>query len=203
MEKVGGSVAVTGMAWSTALGDDLEQVWQALLQGKSGLRAVPFVGRLRNSLAAPATDVNRVPRERLAELGCASIKSAWLPPAAIRRDPEVQLVLATSLGAYLDDASSRVSLSRWARDLAEELGAVAPPIVVSTACSSGSDAIMVGAELVRSGAKRCCVSGGVDVLTSGSGLRIRRWVRCRPHDYVRSMSGTMARSWAKAPGFSC
>jgi 3-oxoacyl-[acyl-carrier-protein] synthase II len=168
-------IAVTGMAWQTALGDGLESVWQALLDGKSGIRPVPYTGRLRNSLAAPAMDPAIPPSElpasqRLVKMACATLRKALAQAHREAGDPNLRLVLSTSLGATLDEASACTPLSGWATEVARELGAFAPPIVVSTACSSGADAILVGAELIRSGAARCCVCGGVDVLTPNKRL---------------------------------
>jgi 3-oxoacyl-[acyl-carrier-protein] synthase II len=153
------------MAWLTALGDELESVWQALLAGKTGMRPVPFSGRLRNLLAAPAMDAAIPPSERLVKMACTTLRKALAQAGREAGDPEVRLVLSTSLGAYLDEEAARAPLSGWATEVARELGASAPPIVVSTACSSGADAILVGAELIRSGAAKCCVCGGADVLT--------------------------------------
>jgi len=70
--------------------------------------------------------------------------------------------------------------------VARELGAFAPPIVISTACSSGADAILVGAELIRSGAAQCCVCGGADVLTINKRLA---------HSALGTMSPTQLRAF--------
>jgi 3-oxoacyl-[acyl-carrier-protein] synthase II len=158
------------MAWFTALGDDLEPVWEALLAGKSGLRPVPYEGRLRNKLAAPAMDTVTSHSERLVQMACATIRKALAHANREPGDPDVRLVLSTSLGAYLDEESSRNPLSGWASEVARRVNAAASPIVISTACSSGSDAIMVGAELIRSGQAICCVCGGADVLTPNKRL---------------------------------
>jgi 3-oxoacyl-[acyl-carrier-protein] synthase II len=158
------------MAWLTALGDDLESVWQALLAGKTGLRPVAYSGRLRNLLAAPAKEAEIPPSERLVKMACATILKTLAQAKREPGDPEVRLVLSTSLGAYLDEEAARAPLSGWATEVARELGASAPPIVISTACSSGADAILVGAELIRSGAAKCCVCGGADVLTPNKRL---------------------------------
>jgi 3-oxoacyl-[acyl-carrier-protein] synthase II len=174
------------MAWVTALGDDLDLVWRELLEGRSGLRPVAFVGRLRNTMAAPAMSQDIPPHARLVAMAVQSVRRALAAAGREADDPGIQLVLATSLGAYLDDAASRQSLSAWAREVAAELGAVAPPIVVSTACSSGSDAIMVGLELVRSGTARCCVCGGADVLAPSKRLA---------HTALGTMSPTMLRAF--------
>jgi 3-oxoacyl-[acyl-carrier-protein] synthase II len=158
------------MAWLTALGDDLDSVWQALLEGRSGMRPVAYSGRLRNLLVAPAMDTEIPPSERLLKMACATLRKALASAHREPGDPEVRLVLGTSLGAYLDEAASRFPLSGWATDVARELGAAHPPIVISTACSSGADALLVGAELIRAGAASCCVCGGADVLTPNKRL---------------------------------
>ena len=143
--SIGPRIAVTGMAWLTALGDELEPVWQALLDGRSGMRPVAYSGRLRNLLVAPAMDTEIPPSERLLKMACATLRKALASAHREPGDPEVRLVLGTSLGAYLDEAASRFPLSGWATDVARELGAAHPPIVISTACSSGADALLVGA----------------------------------------------------------
>jgi 3-oxoacyl-[acyl-carrier-protein] synthase II len=179
-------IAVTGMAWLNALGDDLESVWQALLAGKTGLKPVAFTGRLRNLLAAPAMYSETPAGERMVRMACETIRRALDAAGREPDDPEVRFVLATSLGNYLDDEASRQSLSGWASAVARELGAAAPPIVVSTACSSGADAILVGAELVRQGATQCCVCGGADVLTASKRIA---------HSALGTMSPTYLRAF--------
>jgi 3-oxoacyl-[acyl-carrier-protein] synthase II len=174
------------MAWLTALGDGLEPVWQALLGGKTGMRPVAFAGRLRNTLAAPAMDQEIPPSERLVKMACATIRKALAQANREPDDPEVRFILSTSLGAYLDDEASRTPLSGWATDVMLELGATTAPIVISTACSSGSDAILVGAELIRSGAAKCCVCGGADVLTPNKRLA---------HSALGTMSPTHLRAF--------
>ncbi|HEY1257328.1 MAG TPA: beta-ketoacyl-[acyl-carrier-protein] synthase family protein [Terracidiphilus sp.] len=179
-------IAVTGMAWLTALGDGLDSVWQALLAGKTGIRPIPYTGRLRNLLAAPAMDAGLPPSERLVKMACATIRNALTQAKREPGDPQVRLVLSTSLGATLDEEASRTPLSGWAAEVARELGASAPPIVISTACSSGADAILVGAELIRSGAAKCCVCGGADVLTPNKRLA---------HSALGTMSPTHLRAF--------
>jgi len=174
------------MAWLTALGDDLESVWQALLEGRSGMRPVAYAGRLRNLLAAPAMDADIPSSERLVKMACATIRKALADAHREPSDPDVRYVLSTSLGAYLDEEASRVPLSGWATEVARELGAATPPIVLSTACSSGADAILVGAELLRSGAAKCCVCGGADVLTPNKRLA---------HSALGTMSPTHLRAF--------
>ncbi len=179
------------MAWLTALGDGLEPVWQALLAGKTGMRPVAHSGRLRNLLVAPAMGAELPPSElppteRLVKMAVATLRRALAQAGREPGDPEVRFVLSTSLGAYLDEAASRAPLSGWAREVARELGAAVPPIVISTACSSGADAILVGAELIRSGAAKCCVCGGADVLTPNKRMA---------HSALGTLSPTLLRAF--------
>jgi 3-oxoacyl-[acyl-carrier-protein] synthase II len=157
-----------------------------LLAGQSGLRKVPFSGRLRNELAAPAMNESLGPSERLVTMACQTIRRALASAGRTPQDPNIQLVLGTSLGDFLDDQHSRASLSGWANAVARELECVRPPIVVSTACSAGADAIMVGAELLRADAAQCCVCGGADVLTGSKRLA---------HSALSTMSPTQLRAF--------
>jgi 3-oxoacyl-[acyl-carrier-protein] synthase II len=179
-------IAVTGMAWLTSLGDDLEQVWQSLLDGRSGLRKIPFAGRLRNDLAAPITNGGCPPAEHLVKMASQTIRRALLSSGHEADDPDVQLVLGTSLGAFLEDEKSRRSLSGWAHAVARELGIARPPVVLSTACSAGADAVMVGAELIRAGIAKSVVCGGADVFTESKRLA---------HSALGTMSPTTLRAF--------
>src|SRR5262245_45340193 len=131
---------VTGMAWTTPLGDDLDEVFDRLLAGHTGIAPVPHAVRLRNALAASVGSMpSGLPAgERLRRMAHSTIAQAL---AAAGRDPAdrgVRLILGTSLGAYLEEAAERNSLYEWAREVGDRVGVSSPPIAVSTACSSGS-----------------------------------------------------------------
>jgi 3-oxoacyl-[acyl-carrier-protein] synthase II len=112
----------------------------------------------------------------------AAMASAGVAPG----DPQVRLVVGTSLGSYLEERSQRQSLYDWAKALGRSAGITTQPLAVSTACSSGADAILLGAELIRSGQARCCICGGVDVLTVSKRLA---------HSSMGTMSPTMLRAF--------
>lgn len=186
--SIGPRIAVTGMAWLTALGDELEPVWQALLEDRSGMRPIAYSGRLRSLLVAPVMEIDpELPAtERLVKMATATIRKALAAAGREPGDPQVQYVLSTSLGAYLDETAARAPLSGWASQVARELGAASPPIVLSTACSSASDAILIAAELIRSGEAKCCVCGGADVITPNKRLA---------HSALGTMSPTELRAF--------
>ncbi len=182
------SVHITGMAWTTALGDGLEQVWQRLLAGETGMAPVSYSGTVRNALAAmaPSVSYDLPPRERLAKMAAATIQRALAESGNDAARPGLLLILGTSFGTYLEDDPPENSLHAWADGVARSIGFEGDPIVVSTACSSGSDAILLAAELIRTGAARCCVCGGVDVLTGSKRLN---------HSALGTMSPTTLRAF--------
>lgn len=165
------AVWVTGMAWSTALGDELDGVWQALLSGNSGIAPLDFPIPLRSLLAAPLPDLDAslplaVRQQRLA----ASTLRRALQDAGLANDAaNVVPVLATSYGHHLDEPETE-SLSHWAQVAAREAGCQRAPITVSTACSAGADALLMGLSLIRGGFAQVCVCGGADILTPGKRL---------------------------------
>jgi 3-oxoacyl-[acyl-carrier-protein] synthase II len=69
-----------------------------------------------------------------------------------------------------DPAEAPAGLDAWTREVAVASGTALPAIALSTACSSGSDAIAFGAGLIRAGVAQACVCGGADVLTPAKRL---------------------------------
>jgi 3-oxoacyl-[acyl-carrier-protein] synthase II len=178
-------IAVTGMAWTTALGDDLEAVWARLCAGETGLAPIPHAHRLRNDLGAACPDppLDQPAGARLTALGLSALRRALASAGCDAAG--ATLVLGTSLGAFLEGEPASAPLHHWADALAAAVGA-APPVSLSTACSSGSDAILVGAELIRAGVAERVVCGGVDVLTLTKRLA---------HSALGSMSPTTLRTF--------
>jgi 3-oxoacyl-[acyl-carrier-protein] synthase II len=102
-------------------------------------------------------------------------------------EDDLSFVVGTSLGAYLEGQNGEVApLNCWAREVAAAMGSDKEPIVVSTACSSGADAIAVGFEMIRSGRAQRCVCGGVDVVTSSKRIA---------HSTLGTMSPTRLRAF--------
>ncbi len=182
------SVGVTGMAWTTALGDDLDAVWVRLLAGETGLAPLPAPSPLRSELAAsiPSIPLALPPSERLVRMACDAASRAMSAADCDPRDPGVRLILGTSLGGLIEDDPPAATAHAWADACARLLGFAGRPIVVSTACSAGSDAIMLGGELIRAGVARCCVCGGADVLTLSKRLA---------HSTLGTMSASMLRAF--------
>ncbi len=176
------------MAWTTPLGDDPDAVWRRLCAGETGTVSVPHAARLRNDLAAVVPSVSRsAPASaRMTALGLPALRRALDLGRCDPAGDDVQIVLGTSLGAFLEGEPGSAPLHAWADALGRAVGASRPPLALSTACSSGADAVLVGAELIRAGAARRVVCGGVDVLTLGKRLA---------HSALGTMSPTTLRAF--------
>lgn len=162
---------VTGMAWSTPLGTELDKVWCQLLEGASGVGPTPSSYPLRTRLTAtvPSLPLDEAPDQRQLTLAVRTLQAAFADAGLAPENSAVTLVLGTSYGGHLDIPFTS-SLEWWARSSAERVGHPHRPITVTTACSAGADSILLGAELIRSGHSEICVCGGVDVVTSAKRL---------------------------------
>ena len=195
VQRIAGTpVAVWGEAWTTALGSDISQVWQRLLRGETGFADVEDPVRLRNQLAALVPEptstkepVAQSPSQHLRSLATDCIRRTLSSLEPLEQLPPIDLVIGTSLGDFLENSSCSNSLHAWAQDVACSAGIAGQVISLSTACSSSADAILVAAELIRSGASQICVCGGADVVSSvkrqgHSGLGTMSPTRLRPFD---------------------
>jgi 3-oxoacyl-[acyl-carrier-protein] synthase II len=165
-----GDLYVTGMSWSTPLGDDLDGVWKRLLAGQDGFGNFGSTFPLRNDLVAGVRSVSTELRHdsRMLSMATACLRTAFADAGLNVAENGVALVLGTSYGAHLDEPVT--SLYDWAVRCAESIGFLGDPVCVSTACSAASDALMVGASLVQSGKAKAAVCGGVDILTPAKRL---------------------------------
>ncbi|WP_242910584.1 beta-ketoacyl synthase N-terminal-like domain-containing protein [Actinomadura terrae] len=159
------------MAWTTALGHDLDEVWARLLDGASGLAETPSPYALRNTGAAAVTTVpfSAPPAVRQRTMAEEALRRALLDAGLAADASAIQPILGTSYGAHLDDPATS-SLSAWALEIADRAGFARHPLVVTTACSAGADTLLMGLELIRGGAAEICVCGGADVLTDAKRL---------------------------------
>ncbi|MGV9559502.1 beta-ketoacyl-[acyl-carrier-protein] synthase family protein [Streptomyces sp. NPDC003522] len=180
----GRAVCITGMGWTTALGDGLDQVWQQLTSGRTGVREFPGDGGAPVVAAALPADgtADRPPSERQVSLAVATA-SAALRDAGCAADDVGTLVLGSSLGPHLDDAAG-VPPHTLTAAVADQLG-IARSASVSTACSSGADALVAGAALLTRGEAERCLCGGIDLLTEGKLLGHRALGTLSPSGTVR------------------
>lgn len=158
---------VTGMAWTTPLGDGLEEVWRLLCSGAAGVVPVGSQHRLRTLLAGevPVPPYASVaPEERQIAIAVRTLAEAFAEAGVAVDDPSVTLVLGTSFGGQLDTEDEEPE-RHWTQEVAHRLGHPGTPLCVTTACSAGADSLLVSTALLRSGRARICVAGGADVLS--------------------------------------
>ncbi|MEG5982945.1 beta-ketoacyl synthase N-terminal-like domain-containing protein [Enterobacter kobei] len=163
---------VVGMGWTTASGDRIEDVFQTLLEKQTGIAPAPSDRSLRTDLAAMLPgEWPAEMREKLIALTKRTARQALEDSGAAEPVPEERrfLIVGTSLGFRLDsEAFCREPLDGWVNEVAESLGMEG--IALSTACSSGSDALLLGAHLIATGQADLCVCGGADILTDSKRL---------------------------------
>lgn len=164
-------VWVTGFSLSTALGDDLDTVWSALLAGISGVGHLECAFPLRGYGAAIVRGIapDLPLAERQIEMTATAMQRALSAAGLESNDPRIVPILGTSYAGHLD-APGIGSLSGWAEAAANRAGCTRRPATIATACSAGADAIATGLALLRAGRVDICLCGGVDILTLGKRL---------------------------------
>ncbi|MCP2267070.1 beta-ketoacyl-[acyl-carrier-protein] synthase family protein [Promicromonospora thailandica] len=193
MERERTEVVVTGLGAVTPLGGDVATTWEALLAGRSGLRADALGGRTEVDLPPvtagvmavdPATRLPTVQAKRLdrsQQAALVAAHEAWADAGSPEVDPER---LVTSIGTGIggvqtllgeDDALEAAGLRRVSPRTVPMLMPNAAAAVVSieygarggvftpvSACSSGAEALALGARLIRSGEADVVIAGGTD-----------------------------------------
>jgi 3-oxoacyl-(acyl-carrier-protein) synthase len=212
MNRDGGpGVVVTGLGILSAVGRGAEATVDALREGRSGLGPLTrFASARCGDLPVAEVSLRELEAEgpRTVALGRAALTdalaSAGLDRSALR---EAGLAVGTTVGgmpesevALADLLENRAaSEAVWLRHecayltdtLADEFGLEGPAHTVSTACSSGAEAIATAASLLRAGEAELMVAGGVDAicrltLNGFASLLIVDPDGCRPFDRRRS-----------------
>ncbi len=198
---------ITGSSIVSSLGVGLEETWNALREGRTGIR--PFerfhqdvytakvAGEIPSAVYTKlGVDPNDIPAQHLAEFVGRNV----LEQTGINRE-KTGLVLATTkaeVGQLEKFVVTGVEPARktWlpmelAREIAQTLGLKGPALVVSTACTSGMTAMIQACRVLRRGGADHMLVVGVDVLSdfvlSGfSSLAALDEGPCRPFDEERT-----------------
>lgn len=205
-------VAVVAAGVCTAIGQDLDSFWSALLAGTDGISTVERfpvddlrVGRggeiKKLSAVDDWTGVPDCRATRLLISAASDLCTRAGRPLPFARE-RIAVVVGTALGGVEQGErtlagdravpSPRGALyDAPARNLANWLRAEGPTLTVSTACASGSTAIGVAADLLRHGQADVVVAGGYDILCrfvmrGFDTLRALTRERVRPFDRRRS-----------------
>lgn len=187
-------VAITGMGIISAIGNSVEENYNALISGKMGVTDIEYIDtvhkdvikvgeikftnqQLAQQLQLP--DDNNF--SRTAMLATIAAKQA-VENAGIQDINEYKtgLISATSVGGmdmterfyyqYFEDESCRKYINSQdagdtTHNTANYLGLKGLVTAISTACSSAANAIMMGAKLIESGQLDRVIVGGTDALS--------------------------------------
>ena len=182
---------VTGMSMLTCLGENIEDVWKAIRKGNSGITDITLfpTDALRSIRAGeikdnyPVDGYNRM--KAFAKAGILkAINDSGLSIEKINKTKSA-LIIGTSLGHIFDNEKKSVSLDDYVSELLNEIGLNIPYICVSSACSSGSDAIIIAGDLLKYKGFDLVICGGLDVLDiykmkGHSSLRTLAVTQCKP-----------------------
>ncbi|MDO6758597.1 beta-ketoacyl-[acyl-carrier-protein] synthase family protein [Tamlana sp. 2_MG-2023] len=188
-------VAITGMGIISAIGNNVEENYQSLIESRKGISRISkiktnhvndiMVGEIaftNEEIAAQLGLKSDNSFTRTALLGCLAAKEA-VENAGIDNvdDYKTGLISSTSVGgmdmteryyyeSFENKAVQKYIESHHAGDstqkIAEELGINKSFVTtISTACSSAANAIMLGARLIKSGELDRVIVGGADCLS--------------------------------------
>ncbi len=162
--------AVTGLGLRTCLGHDEASLWRRLVAGESGIGPIRSFDAARCNTTAAGEIAEGLPREgqsRMAALFegalAATLANAGLRAADLSARRTV-VVVGSSFGAIFHAEGEPIELDQYVPGALARLGLNVPFLSVSSACSSGSDAIALGADLVEFGDYEVALCGGVDIL---------------------------------------
>lgn len=210
------SVRITGIGIVSAIGLNVAENLFSLENGKSGVGRIQYLDQKGDYLVGEVKSSNQElisnlgvksqPISRTSLLGLAAAREAW-GENKYSSKLRTGIISATSVGGmdqtehfyrdYLDQNSPDFQVLKChdsgntTERIAAELGISGYINTLSTACSSGANAIMLGARLIEQGKLDRVLVGGTDALTQFTlngfrSLMIYDDQWCRPFDESRS-----------------
>lgn len=184
-------VLITGAGTINPLGSSMAETWTGLLAGRSGIAAldeawaeqlpVRMAGQATADLSEQLTTRELKRMDRCGQLALVAAREAWKQAGAPDVDPERFAVVIGSayggLGSTLEQdralasggprrvsphTLTRLMVNGPAAWVSIDLGARGGARTPVSACASGAEAIVQGAEMIRSGAADVVIAGGVD-----------------------------------------
>ena len=187
-------IVITGMGICSCIGDNVQETFTHLFQGKSGLSTIELldtlhqdhikVGEVKHTNEA-LTNILDIPKEnsysRTSLLGilalCEAFKNASLDGESLH---SLGLIMASSVGGmdmterYFYDYATNIPARRYITS--HNIGEITQQMAsyfrikgfvtsLSTACSSSANAIITAANLIRTGRARTLAVGGADALS--------------------------------------
>ncbi len=211
-------IMITGAGIVSAIGNNRTETLAALLNKQTGIAPLQYlktahrefpVGEVKMSdeEMKQRLGITQEPTTRTSLMGMLALQEA-LESANLqgRKDLNVMLVSGTTVGGM--DRSEQYYLDYLSNDdrndyikthdcgattelMAERFGLFTLATSISTACSSAANAIILGANLIRSGRAEIVVVGGAECITKFhlngfNSLMILDHEQCRPFDATRA-----------------
>ena len=187
-------IVITGMGICSCIGDNVQETFTHLSQGKSGLSTIELldtlhqdhikVGEVKHTNEA-LTNILDIPKEnsysRTSLLGILALREA-IKNASLDEESlhSLGLIMASSVGGmdmterYFYDYATNIPARRYitshnigeiTQQMASYFGIKGFVTSLSTACSSSANAIITAANLIRTGRARTLAVGGADALS--------------------------------------
>ncbi|WP_255769174.1 beta-ketoacyl-[acyl-carrier-protein] synthase family protein [Pseudarthrobacter sulfonivorans] len=182
---------ITGAGTINPLGATVAETWSGLTAGKSGITAldaewaaqlpVRMAGQVTADLSEHLSTRELKRMDRCGQLALVAAREAWAQAGSPDVDPERFAVVIGSayggLGSTLEQdrilgesgprkvsphTLTRLMVNGPAAWVSIDLGARGGARTPVSACASGAEAIVQGAEMIRSGAADVVIAGGVD-----------------------------------------
>ena len=187
-------IVITGIGICSCIGDNVQETFTHLSQGKSGLSTIELldtlhqdhikVGEVKHTNEA-LTNILDIPKEnsysRTSLLGILALREA-IKNASLDEESlhSLGLIMASSVGGmdmterYFYDYATNIPARRYitshnigeiTQQMASYFGIKGFVTSLSTACSSSANAIITAANLIRTGRARTLAVGGADALS--------------------------------------
>lgn len=206
-----GTVSITGMGILCAIGNNRQEVLDALLRKESGIGPMQYLTSVHTDI--PVGEIKLSTRQMMQALGIASevpvSRTSLMGALAVREALEqagirdvtgkrVALISGTTVGVMdvneqlVQNPPQGNDCGRSTNEIAQFTGlSGAKCCTICTACSSALNAIMLGAEMLRNDEVDLVIAGGSEPLSryhlnGFNTLMILDRERCRPFDDTRA-----------------
>lgn len=191
-----GRVVITGLSCITCLGDGYEQVWDALLIGKSAesrVEGLPFSSEYRYAcqIKYEVRHDSKNTYDRAETLAILGVKQALQDAGVFKsRNTMLAIIGTTMAGFYSIDKGQPPGKCSDIGDAVQTELNLKSCFTVPTACAAGNYAIAMAARLIKRGITDRVVCGGADAFSpiafaGFSRLRAMARKKCRPFDEDR------------------
>lgn len=211
-------IKITGAGIVSAIGNNMAETLLALQKGQTGIGQLKYLNtshrefpvgevKMSNEEMKQALGINSEPCTRTSLMGMLAMREALaMANLAVPLTEKVALVSGTTVGGM--DKSEQYYLEYLNSDcrndyikthdcgattelIARHFGSFSMATSISTACSSAANAIILGANLIRSGLADIVVAGGCECITKFhlngfNSLMILDHEQCKPFDAHRA-----------------